>query len=173
MMLEYTFQTERLEVAHWNALLDDPDARQILINDLRPILTPIVLAPLPPSLGLSDASDAIDTWIAERAGESDVHTVRTASGLIGLMILACFNQPNIPVTIHLGYLFGQEAWGNGFASEMMRGFIDAIRSKGTPTVLLAGVNTDNHASVRLLQKFGFERIRTLETSDHHNYRLEL
>lgn len=127
------FESARLRVRRWStAYPADP---------LRAVLTPAVLAPLPPSLQETDP----ETWIAERLAESDVFAVVAEGRLIGVMLLAPLDVP------HLGYLLAEEAWGKGYATELVRGLARAMPGGG----LRAGVARDNPASIRVLEKAGF------------------
>ena len=153
------FETERLNVCHWGAVLPDPERREELERNLRVLLSPAVLAPLPPSMQL-DRSATPHRWIEDRNAESDVYSVVTKADnkLIGLLILA-FTDAR---TVHLGYLLAEESWGKGYASELVQGLAVASASH----LLVGGVATDNPASARVLIKAGFEmdaKQCTLET----------
>lgn len=54
----------------------------------------------------------------------------------------------------LGYWIARQHWGNGFATEAVRGLVDYARSIGI-TRLAAGHFLDNPASGRVLEKAGF------------------
>lgn len=151
------FKTERLVVSHWTNQLEPPPAKAQLACDLMPILTPKVLAHLPPSLQVSQTCDAIDDWITERAAESAVLRITTKAdaNLIGLLILVDVATAGKPPTIHMGYLFAETAWGQGFASEMLRGLLSKAQSV-SPLSLVGGVARDNPASAHVLRKLEFQ-----------------
>lgn len=67
----------------------------------------------------------------------------------------------------LGYAFLPEGRGHGHAREAAQAMLEVARSRGE-TRLLAIVNPDNAASIRLLQdlRFGFERIVALPGIEH-------
>ena len=158
-----SFATKRLQVRGRAALRSTPKGRRILEAALADMFTPAVLAPLPDALALAKGTGAIAIWIAARDAESAVHTVtRKADGkIIGLLILAGGVEPGTAPAIHLGYLFAETSWGKGFASELVVG-LTAVFETGPPLRLLAGVNTSDPASARVLEKAGFGRdgIRT-------------
>ena len=103
------FETERLSVAHWADTIAVPVARRNLATQLPDLLTPDVIAHLPPFFDLTDQN--IDQWIDARDAESDIYLIRETGTdtIIGLMFLT----PPFNNDIHLGYLLGQAAWGRG------------------------------------------------------------
>lgn len=147
------FATKRLRVTPWEAALDDPAGRPALERRLAQILTPPVLRPLPPSVQLDETEGQTANWIAARRDVSDVWLVETDGTLIGLLML--FSDPDGDEDCaHLGYLFAEEAWGKGYATELVRGL--AAHLDGTARItLLAGVDRANPASARVLEKSGF------------------
>jgi RimJ/RimL family protein N-acetyltransferase len=151
------FDTARLWVRDWQADLADPAARRVLVTELAAILTPPVLAHLPPPLHLENAPGAVSAWVCARADEAAVHTVRARSdaALLGLLILSPQAATGgTPPALHLGYLFGESAWGRGYATELVRGLVTAVRD-GPPVDLVGGVDSANPASARVLEKCGF------------------
>jgi len=146
------FETERLSVAEWSPLLADPATRRDLEAALEPLLTPRVLEHLPDPLALVPGPSAISDWIDDRAGEADVYAVRLKpqGALIGLLIAAGGDGHGALPQIHIGYLFAENAWGRGFATEMLIGLAPT-----RPARLFAGVARDNAGSMRVLEKAGF------------------
>ena len=84
------FTTDRLAVRNWRAELADPARRMALEKALEPILTPPVLAHLPPPLQLTGSPGGVPDWVSARAAESDVARIVevATTSLIGLLILA-------------------------------------------------------------------------------------
>ena len=58
-------------------------------------------------------------------------------------------------TAEIGYSLHPEAQGQGYASEAVTALIRALRDRGVETVV-AGCDPDNDASIRLLERLGFE-----------------
>lgn len=144
------FRTERLTVKCWSALQADRDALARLVAELAGILTPATTAFLPPSMQIGTTSD-IATWIDGRAGESDVCTIRLLDGtLVGLLILHVSGD-----IIRVGYLLGEAFWGRGYGTELLQGFVRWCAASGGRYQLIGGVETDNQASIRVLEKAGF------------------
>jgi RimJ/RimL family protein N-acetyltransferase len=57
----------------------------------------------------------------------------------------------------VAYLFSPTVWGRGYATEAVLALLDALRSAGV-VEFAAAVHPDNAASVRLLERLGFERL---------------
>lgn len=155
MPLFQQFETERLSVAHWADTIAVPVARQNLATQLPDLLTSDVIAHLPPFFDLTVQN--IDQWIDARDAESDIYLILEAGTdtIIGLMFLTLpFNND-----IHLGYLLGQAAWGQGYASELLAGLMLHVPKTGFR--LLGGVGSENPASAHVLQKTGFQLLAEL------------
>jgi len=99
--------------------------------------------------------------------EADVIALANETGQrIGLIILSHavlshsmsgeseVSKEEVPVR-HLGYLFAQQAWGKGYATEMLAGLQKVFR--GQRVRISGGVMQENAASARVLQKAGFRR----------------
>lgn len=149
------FTTARLSVHSWRPVISDKAGRRALEASLSGILTRPVLQHLPPPLHLDDP-DGVSSWIDARAEESEVLLIEWKDGgkLVGLMILA--SDPDVAEmpTIHIGYLLAETHWGQGLATELMQGFVSAVKNDG-PLRLVGGVDKGNPASARVLQKAGF------------------
>ena len=91
-----------------------------------------------------------ERWIASMIEvdpmESDDFIVTLDGRLIGK--LGCWKLPAV------GYLFGREHWGQGFATEAMTAFIERRRALGS-TQLTADVDPRNVASLKFLARAGF------------------
>ena len=147
------FQTDRLKVENWTPHLRDEVRRSALETRLSEILTPAVLRHLPPTLQRHNA-EPIHAWVQAREDEAEIHLIETRAdeNVIGLLILA--HRGGTPPDIHIGYLFAEEAWGHGYATELVVGLVQATPA---PARLLAGVEANNPASARVLEKAGFSR----------------
>ena len=169
------FVTERLQVASWKSALKEGAPRQKLVEELAIILTPDVLRYLPLPLHMPGGPQTIDRWISARDGESDVFTIRKhgPSALIGLLILAPFQEPDATRTVHLGYLFADHAWGKGFATELLHGLVAAQIEQGGPAKLLAGVGKGNAASAMVLLKSGFRLAVDLSNAETDMFRRDI
>lgn len=175
------FETERLRVTHWRRALEEQ--ADVLRQDLQELLSDAVVQYLPDSLALSGEDDAIDDWIDERDSESIVYLVesRADGAFLGLLLLAPATEDSQDdgdedddrgedsddarsATLHIGFLFQETAWGQGYASELVAGVMDGLEEIGNPRVR-AGVARDNDASARVLFKNGFALNEALSTAD--------
>lgn len=160
------FSTERLAVQDWTRELANSTSRRGLEKALRPILADRVLEHLPPPLHLSATEDGVSGWVNARADESDVFVVRKNDNgaVIGLLILAKMDVTEKVTGVHFGYLFAEEYWGHGYATELIRGFIGEMESQG-PALLIGGVDKTNTASASVLRKAGFKCDPGMSTPD--------
>ena len=77
-------------------------------------------------------------------------------GFCGYLVL-----PEVHATPELLYALREPFTGKGLATEMARACIaEAIRRKAFPDGIVASVDAVNTASVRVLEKLGFERFAT-------------
>ncbi len=168
-MFRPDFTTARLHVRHWSDVLADPVRRTALEAELDTILTPNVLAPLPPPLHLPDGS-AISDWIAARETESAVCTVRDrrTDVLLGLLILG----QSAPNEVRLGYLLADPVWGRGYGTELVRGFLETL-PRGQGVTVLAGVHAENAASCGVLYKCGFDLCLDASSSEMRMFQRQI
>ena len=167
MPLFQQFETERLSVAHWADIIAAPVARRNLATQLPDLLTPDVIAHLPPIFDLTDQN--INQWIDARDAESDIYLIREigADAIIGLMFLT----PPFNNDIHLGYLFGQAAWGQGYASELLAGLMLHVPKTGFR--LLGGVGRENPASAHALRNTDFQLVPDLSDTETEMFGITL
>lgn len=71
-----------------------------------------------------------------------------------------------PGTGDLGYLLGQEAWGEGYATELARALVQAGFEQLALEKIIATCDVENIASARVLEKAGLRRVTRLE---NHKY----
>lgn len=169
------FETERLNVRPWASQLADPRRRDALGVELQIVLSPAVFRHLPEPVKLKVGHQTIEDWIAARDAESTVLIIRSRgkSELLGLLLLAEFSEQDEPVDVHLGYLFAEPAWGNGYATELLSGLVDHYKGLGQPVRLLGGVGHNNAASARALQKAGFTKDEELSDDLTDLFRLQI
>ena len=156
---DWSFETKRLRVAEWHAVTEGQSGRLPLPEIVRDLLTPSVTDPLPaPWHGPYSERRAVD-WIHERDAEGTqlLAVSRESREVIGLVLLHSSAGPSSgPLELRLGYLIAESQWGKGFASELVRGFIDSVRGR-TFGSIVAGVAAANVPSIRVLEKCGFTR----------------
>lgn len=155
------FSTQRLHVDVLMPATGPGMPADTLPSEIHDILVPDVLKHLPEPLQLPDEANPIDGWLAARQAESCLYAVREAhtGALLGLMILADTSACDAAPTLRLGYLFGQFAWGKGYATELVSGLIARLSAKHWRGQILAGVTSANPASSRVLLKTGFDEVQ--------------
>jgi len=149
------FNTDRLSVRHVPLSLGKSELARI-VEALVPVLSPVVLEHLPTSLKVEQNAPDVAKWLNNRLIESDVLMVHAtqSEALIGLLMVVDAPQSQAAKMLHIGYLFAQKVWGNGYASELVDGLVKAARSNA-PVALLGGVAKGNVASAHILRKLGF------------------
>ena len=144
-----TFRTARLLIAPWER---DPAGSEALYEALAGLLTPPVMEHLPEPV--QDLSQGIASWADARAAQGRVFTVAHAGRLQGLFFV--FHETGADEA-RIGYLLGEHSWGQGLATELVTGALEAW-PRDAPVRMLAGVAVGNPASARVLVKCGFEQL---------------
>lgn len=93
----------------------------------------------------------VDVW-EEAAAFPWVITLKPSGRIVG-MIEARVDPPRC----ELGYVIGQEHWGQGIATEAARAVTDWALQQPSIGRVWAFVDVDNHASARVLEKVGMTR----------------
>lgn len=87
---------------------------------------------------------------------------RLAQEPVGLLLLSPSCSDDDETDVRLGYIVGEDAWGRRFASELVAGIADWCRGTIDIRAFIGGVDPQNAASVRVVQKNGF----VPQTADH-------
>ena len=163
---DFAFATERLVATPWHdADIDGPLAETVI-----ELLSPAVTRDLPADWQGEYSSVRAQQWIADRDRDGYVLLVvnRPVPRPVGLLFLSVGDS----LAVRLGYLFRQEEWGKGLATELIRGLVERSGKLGIRS-LLGGVTRSNLASRRLLEKCAFVRCQDDGTSAELVYGLEL
>jgi len=152
-MPDYRYSTNRLLVCEWHSVCSDECDQESLENIVISILTPEVTQPLPPQWQGSYSLERARDWIKERDEEGVTLIVveKSIQTAIGFVILF---EDATGQDLRLGYLLAESAWGKGYASELIQGFVAWCKDNGIASVT-GGVERDNIASRRVLEKNGF------------------
>lgn len=127
----------------------------IFKRDLANSLTANITRYLPLSMKFDQARDNVADWIDARQREAIVLCVHEVqSGAFAGLILLHQNPEGDLKSLHIGYFLREDCWGKGYASEMLTALVARLKDHG-PLQLLAGVDEDNKASCRVLEKAGF------------------
>ena len=150
------YQTARLNVAELSAT--DAAQQEHVIQAAQRILTPAVVAELPPSFAQITTPQSAQHWLATLLNESQLLVVRSAdslknglesdlangtknSDIIGFIFISNATenaksnanestQSLAPQhSAHLGYLLAETHWRQGFAVEMLQGLLTALSIK--------------------------------------------
>lgn len=144
-----SYQTTRLQIAEIFDSYQSPE----FLGSVMETLTPSVVGNLPPYFQNVNSISSAQEWLNHVVSDGRLFIVkrRDDSKAIGFVFLSTEKGGDT----HIGYLLGESFWGKGYATEILKGLIDFIGSEDHVTRLIAGVATDNVASIKLLQKLGF------------------
>jgi len=152
------FETERLKVKNWEI---KQEKSELAINVIK-LLTPKVTKTLPTSWkGVDNVEKALN-WIDERNKESSVFSINlnTNLKLIGFLFLT-ENDTKVLSEVRLGYLISEFFWGERFGTELIMGFVEWCKNDSYIKILYGGVERNNIASIKILEKNGFIRYNNL------------
>jgi len=153
------FKTDRLSVDYWGnyaSVIQDANA---LPSRIASILTPEVTKALPPGWQQIDTINKANEWIKERVEESAAFAIHLVSEnlLAGFLFLngEYVSDSNL-IDVRLGYLLSEETWGKGLGSEFIKGLAACCEKAENISSISGGVEINNKASIRVLEKNGFE-----------------
>ncbi len=147
-----SFTTSRLSVSEISREAARP-ALSNLLTRVPELLTPEVVENLPAYFhGIKSQVDAL-VWFERMVSESRLFVVkqRHVDSIIGFV----FAYVGDGHDAHIGYLLGEAYWGQGLASELLRGFIEHVAKTEGWIKLIGGVDRRNQVSSTLLLKLGF------------------
>jgi RimJ/RimL family protein N-acetyltransferase len=139
-------ETERLVLRA--PKLEDVKAMVSLANDLRVSQN---TARMPHPYTAADAEKFI-AFLGATEAETAFAVTLTDGTLIGVCGLALVDRD----TPELGYWYGVDHWGRGYATEAARAVIDHAFAHLGRAALVAGARVSNPASRRVLEKCGFQ-----------------
>lgn len=168
----WAFKTDRLSVGRWHDVADSLGVD--LAGVVAEMLTVRTTVALPESWRGKHSIDSARDWISDRDGDARVLLVIESASQqpAGLLILAEAPLPDTGVDLRIGYLFAEKMWGQGLATELVMGLADWARTQPRIRTLTGGVDATNRASVRVLEKCGFELIDGPD-APAMEYRLEI
>jgi len=155
---ECSFETDRLTIDSWRF----QSARYEWLEDrglmVRSLLTASVTQGLP--LGWQGEYDRVrgEAWFSDREVEGPVLVAVEPgrSEVVGLLLLFESEVDGFDdVDVRVGYLLAEQAWGRGLASELVAGLVEWCQTRPLIRSLHGGVDSDNTASIGVLEKNGF------------------
>ena len=173
-----SFETDRLLVGEWHSFEAPAGPVGSLARFVAEVMTEPVTKSLPDAWQGAFTVERATAWIAERDADGTTLMIldRATNQGVGLMILFenPADDPSTGSDLRIGYFLAESAWGKGFASELLAGFVGWCRRLGEVASLTGGVERDNVASIRVLEKNGFERVADADSAtDELQYRLVL
>lgn len=167
----HRYSTNRIIVDEWHSLTHADWPTQDLPKLVMDIPSERVTLSLPPAWQGPYTCARAHQWIRDRDNESiTLLAVEKASQkAIGIVIV--FEADN-DGNVRLGYLLDETAWGKGFASELVGGFVEWCRDHHIISIT-GGVERGNVASARVLEKCGFVAEPTTGESDEQLFKMVL
>ena len=168
----WQFRTERLIIEDWRTRFDNRALTDIVTD----ILTPAVTEFLPDDWRGSYTAERARRWIERRECNSIPLIVleqRTQLPLGFLIVAEGVGEDSATGTVaRIGFMIAESAWGRGFATELLAGFVQLCREKGLSSVG-GGVESGNSASRQVMTKCGFDEVTSDTGGDQRLYRLAL
>jgi RimJ/RimL family protein N-acetyltransferase len=163
-----SFETPRLNVQEITIEIETAD-QHVLLEQIPTILTPAVVESLPPYFQNVTSKKEALVWLDQMRSESRLLLIKTKQNdLIGFL----FAYVESDQEVHIGYLFSENNWGKGFASEVLRGFIKTVTQTEPWQKLIGGVDPSNITSIKLLKKLGFvERLNESSETLFFDYKI--
>lgn len=142
------FKTQRLTVSQ----LVPCDSDNRLLQTIVELLTPEVVKNLPAYFSDINSVDKAKAWLDTMLSESRLLSMSTSQSNVVIGFMFIYDKGN--GCAQIGYLLGQRFWRQGYASELLQGFINCFDEKDWRE-LNAGVSVNNEASCNLLLNLGF------------------
>ncbi|MUK62968.1 GNAT family N-acetyltransferase [Aliivibrio fischeri] len=152
-LTELSYKTTRLVIEHIDSVIVNEQGSQVVLNKIVALLTPQVTQGLPPYFHDIETIKEAEIWLKKMSNESQLFTVsaKNTKDIIGFLFLSGADSEEV----HLGYLLGDEYWHKGYGSELLSGLLDYLYQHPSIERLVGGVDKDNIASAKLLEKVGF------------------
>ncbi|WDE14298.1 GNAT family N-acetyltransferase [Thalassomonas haliotis] len=158
------FASKRLTTRRGRDLL--AQEKPALVDAVLALLTPKVVETLPEYFhGINNRPKALH-WLQRTLAEGELLVVqlKARQQIIAFILLhseeRSTEETKTDTELHIGYLLAQPYWGKGYASEMLISLIEYFQDKKTISALNAGVAASNGASISLLEKCGFCRVKS-------------
>jgi ribosomal-protein-alanine N-acetyltransferase len=165
------FVTDRLKIGDWRSL---SVSHKEMTHAVASILTPKVTQSLPAAWQGDYSADRAAKWLEDIDQEAAALLVidRSSKNPVGIMILFECDENQRGRSIRIGYMLAETAWGQGYATELLKGFVDWCRAVDI-TSITGGVANDNVASQRVMEKCGFEILPSTQVDGELLYELDL
>jgi RimJ/RimL family protein N-acetyltransferase len=84
-----------------------------------------------------------------------------------------YSPPTASGEVTIGYGMVEPEWGNGYGTEAVAGLVEVCRAHGGVSAVNADTDLDNIGSQRVLEKNGFQRVRTTKDLCYYVLRLNV
>ena len=166
-----SFITDRVVVGEWRSLsVSDKD----MFNAIAAILTPTATQSLPEDWRGEYSVHRAARWLENIDQEAAILLVldRSSKNPIGLMILFESVEERSGRIVRIGSMLAESSWGNGYATELLQGFVSWCKKMEIASVI-GGVERDNVASQRVMEKNGFGILPNEQSHGELLYELRL
>jgi len=152
----WIFNSERLCVYDCASLLVSNQV--VITKKIVEVLTPKVVKALPGDWQGIKTVEQASNWLQQRLNESRVLaiSIRLSGEVIGFIFIHENEGVERFISINIGYVIGEPYWKKGYASEALSALVSYYKSLSKAYTILAGVEVGNNASIRVLEKCGFE-----------------
>ena len=166
-----SFITDRLVVGEWRTL---SFSNKDIVNAVAAILTPRVTQSLPEEWRGKYSHSRAAKWLEDIDQEAATLLVldRITRNPIGLMVLFESVEERSGHIVRIGYMLAESAWGNGYATELLQGFVNWCKKTEIASVI-GGVEKNNVTSQRVMEKNGFRVLANPQIHSEILYELRL
>ena len=166
--MNYHYTTDRLIVKEWHSFGSKELHQPNLENIVEEMLVPEVTKRFPIMWRGDYDKKRAKFWIQERDSESKtlLAVEKETKKALGYINFFKEGSRSHGTYLRLGYLVSRAMWNNGLATELVEGFIEWCKENNIATIV-AGVDPDNKASIRVLEKNNF----LTQTTDANGIRL--
>ena len=99
---------------------------------------------------------------AEDPGAFGVYRIVSLTHGLTIGTAGFYGPPDASGEVTIGYGMVEPEWGNGYGTEAVAGLIEVCRAHGGVTAINADTDLDNIGSQRVLERNGFQRVRTTQ-----------
>lgn len=172
---EVLYQTKRLTIRNWISLERDVDSKMDLLKNVLRIMSPKVTQDLPDGWQNISNIKKAEEWAVERKNDSNFYAIQVSERfeIIGFLFLYTEDESEAPTDLRLGYLLDESYWGKGLGSELIGGLVSWCKKELSLKSISGGVERNNIASIRVLEKNGFLKTDEVLPGNMLLYRQEL
>lgn len=151
------FITNRVSILNWDYIESVSEFNNNRLQNVLEIMTPNVTKTLPEGWQNLDSFYKVENWIIERKAECNFNAIilNGTSNIVGFLFLYIDNKTKELSEIRLGYLLAESIWSKGIGSELINGLVKWAKNTKIINSISGGVEKENIASIKILEKNGF------------------